>query len=132
MTMLDLLRLRLGTSVACTRPIVTTTAGSRYSSGFSRRTEYQEKQSQRVVSRTDARMRVLLISADFPPVTGGVATFSVELVRMLQLGGHGVSVLTSVGATHGAETGALDTGIRVLRTPRALDRKLVKLIPLFM
>src|SRR5260370_34805941 len=58
-------------------------------------------------SRDDAQMKVLVISAEYPPIRGGISTFARNLVTGLGLSGHTVAVATCVGATGSrAEDGA--------------------------
>jgi phosphatidylinositol alpha-1,6-mannosyltransferase len=71
-------------------------------------------------------MKVLMISADFPPLIGGIATFSYNLARGLAKAGCRVRVLTSVGP--GSWEPVRD--VPVIRTPAALNRKGLKIIPL--
>lgn len=71
-------------------------------------------------------MKVLMISADFPPLIGGIATFSHNLARGLQEAGCRVRVLTSVRP--GRREPVRD--VPVVRTPAVLNRKGLKILPL--
>lgn len=72
-------------------------------------------------------MRVMLITADYPPNLGGVARLGGTLATILASNGHAVTVITSVADT----TGVRDDRVRIVRTPAFLNRKLLKLMPLF-
>ncbi len=72
-------------------------------------------------------MKLLIISAEFPPLIGGIATFGYSLAKGLREMGYDVEVVTSVGSS-GSER--LD-GMRVVRTPNIFNRRFLKIVPLF-
>jgi phosphatidylinositol alpha-1,6-mannosyltransferase len=73
-------------------------------------------------------MRILIISAEFPPQIGGIGAVSYNMAKGLQQEGHEVKVLTAVGVKGNSRALGLD----VARTPSFLNRKGIKLVPLFL
>jgi phosphatidylinositol alpha-1,6-mannosyltransferase len=71
-------------------------------------------------------MRVLIITSEFPPLIGGIGTFTYNIAKALTLAGVSVRVLTSVGQ----EAPEQLKGVDVLRTANCLNRRGLKLIPL--
>jgi phosphatidylinositol alpha-1,6-mannosyltransferase len=71
-------------------------------------------------------MKVLIASAEYPPLLGGVSTFCHSIAKGLQGRGHGVRVVTCVGASGRR----VEDGIDVRRAASFLSRKVVKIAPL--
>jgi len=68
--------------------------------------------------------KLLMISAEFPPNIGGIATISYNIAKGLKEMGIDIAVLT-------AATGGRDKeNLRIYRTPGILNRKFLKLLPL--
>lgn len=61
-------------------------------------------------------MRILLLSADYPPLVGGVADYTNRLAHALAGLGHEVSVLTSARATQAAAAPAGSASVQVIAT----------------
>lgn len=71
-------------------------------------------------------MKVIIISAEFPPAIGGVGTFAYNLARGLQAVGASVRVLTSAGG--GSQECVHDVAVR--RTPPRRLSKALKIVAL--
>lgn len=68
-------------------------------------------------------VRVLLVTGEYPPVVGGVGRYAEGLCAALAAAGCGADVVTSVPSDR-------ESGSRVRRGPRGLNRTGVKLVPL--
>jgi len=73
-----------------------------------------------------ARMRILVVAAEFPPRIGGVGAYTHALALGLQQAGAAVRVVT----TWGDPSGNAAPGLAVTRTPEVLNRRYLKTLPL--
>jgi phosphatidylinositol alpha-1,6-mannosyltransferase len=74
----------------------------------------------------DYYMNVLIISTEFPPLIGGISTFTLNIANGLEAEGSMVRVLTSVASREKIYI----PRVRVLRTFQLLNKKILKLFPL--
>ena len=71
-------------------------------------------------------MKLLVVTTDFPPLIGGVATFTRNIAEGLQQAGCSILVLNTVGTNGSRE----DCDLPVIRTAAMLNKQFLKAAPL--